>query len=102
MNTGFGGVQVSLLIVIKSSDHSVSNHPPSSRHTSGVFFLPSLPDHPAVDAPFRAKRHLGFASGVQARHDDRPNRVHLRYGLIVHLRLLSTPPRGDAVTFGYG
>jgi hypothetical protein len=31
-----------------------------------------------------------------------PNRVHLRYGLIVHLRLLSTPPRGDAVTFGYG
>src|SRR3954453_3739849 len=31
-----------------------------------------------------------------------PNRVHLRCGLIVHLRLLSTPPRGDAVTFGYG
>jgi hypothetical protein len=26
----------------------------------------------------------------------------LRYGLIVHLRLLSTPPRGDAVTLGYG
>jgi hypothetical protein len=25
----------------------------------------------------------------------------LRYGLIVHLRLLSTPPRGDAVTFSY-
>jgi hypothetical protein len=25
----------------------------------------------------------------------------LRYGLIVHLRLLSTPPRGDAVTVGY-
>jgi hypothetical protein len=25
----------------------------------------------------------------------------LRYGLIVHLQLLSTPPRGDAVTFGY-
>ena len=26
----------------------------------------------------------------------------MRYGLIVHLRLLSTPPRGDAVTLGYG
>src|SRR5208337_4838473 len=37
----------------------------------------------------------------QARHNGRPNRVHLRYGLIVHLQLLSTPPRGDAVTFGY-
>ena len=23
-------------------------------------------------------------------------------GLVVHLQLLSTPPRGDAVTFGYG
>jgi hypothetical protein len=23
------------------------------------------------------------------------------YGLIVHLQLLSTPPRGDAVTFGF-
>jgi hypothetical protein len=45
---------------------------------------------------------LGFAIGEQAHHDGMPNRVHLRYGLIVHLRLLSTPPRGDAVTFGYG
>ena len=26
----------------------------------------------------------------------------MRYGLIVHLRLLPTPPRGDAVTIGYG
>jgi hypothetical protein len=25
----------------------------------------------------------------------------LRYGLTVHLQLLSTPPFGDAVTFGY-
>jgi len=49
----------------------------------------------------RPVRHLGFASHSQARHDGRPNRVHFCYGLIVHLRLLSTPPRGDAVTFGY-
>jgi len=47
-------------------------------------------------------RQLGFAFSQQARHDRWPNRVHLRYGLIVHLRLLSTPPRGDAVTIGYG
>jgi hypothetical protein len=44
---------------------------------------------------------LGFAIEEQARHDSRPNRVHLRYGLIVHLRLLSTPPHGDAVTVSY-
>ena len=31
----------------------------------------------------------------------RPNRVHLRCGLVVHLPLLSTPPRGDAVSFSY-
>ena len=56
-----------------------------------------------VVAPFREPvRHLGFAFDRQARHDSRPNRVHLRYGLIVHLRLLSTPPRGDAVTVSYG
>jgi hypothetical protein len=47
-------------------------------------------------------RQLGFAFRSQARHNGRPNRVHLRYGLIVHLRLLPTPPHGDAVTFSYG
>ena len=49
-----------------------------------------------------AVRHLGFAIGVQARHDGGPNRVYWYYGLIVHLRLLPTPPRGYAVTIGYG
>ena len=45
---------------------------------------------------------LGFAVRLRARHDILPNRVHLRCGLVVHLQLLSTSPRGDAVTFGYG
>jgi hypothetical protein len=54
-----------------------------------------------VAAPLRAMRQLGFAIAEQARHNGRSNRVHLRYGLIVHLRLLPTPPHGDAVTFGY-
>ena len=44
---------------------------------------------------------LDFAIDRQARHLFRPNRVHLRYGLVVHLPLFPTPPRGDAVTFGY-
>ena len=44
---------------------------------------------------------LGFAISQQARRESRPNRVHLRCGLVIHLGLLSTPPRGDAVSFGY-
>ena len=37
MNTGFIAAQVSLRFVIETSDHSVSNHLPSSRHISGFF-----------------------------------------------------------------
>ena len=47
-------------------------------------------------------RGLGFATCQQARHAIRPNRVHVRFGLAVHLQLLSTWPRGHAVTFSYG
>jgi hypothetical protein len=100
MNTGFSVVQVSLRVVIESSDHSVSNHLPSSRHESGVCDVGLTGPH-RCGHPWWVVRYWGFAFGEQARHDGRPNRVHLRYGLIVHLRLLSTPPLGDAVTFGY-
>ena len=60
MNTGFGVIQVSLRLVIESSDHSVSNHLPSSRRVSGVFCVgltgPRCRGHPSG-----AVRHLGFA-----------------------------------------
>jgi len=102
MNTVLFAAQVSRRFVIEPSDHSVSSRRPLSRHVSG-FSVPGLPDHRAVATPSQgAERQLGFAIGEQAHHNGLPNRVHLRYGLIVHLRLLSTPPRGDAVTFGYG
>src|ERR1700681_4354322 len=52
--------------------------------------------------PFAAASGLGFAFCQQARRHARPNRVRLCCGLVVHLLLLSTSPRGDAVTFGYG
>jgi len=59
--------------------------------------------------PFRGlKRQLGFAFRSQARHSSWPNRVcverhegALFYGLVLHLLLFPTPPRGDAVTLGY-
>ena len=81
------------------SDHSVSNHLLSPRRHFWVFDVGLTATLPC--RPFGTVRHLGFAIWQQARHDTRPNRVHFRYGLIVHLQLLSTPPRGDAVTFGY-
>jgi hypothetical protein len=65
------------------------------------FSLPGVPDHVSAATPLGVVRQLGFATSSQARHNGWPNQVYLRYGLIVHLWLLSTPPRGDAVTFGY-
>src|SRR6267142_303767 len=50
---------------------------------------------------------LGFANHSQARQGRKPNRVHVGLfigpccGLDVHLRLLSTPPLGGAVTLGF-
>ena len=59
--------------------------------------------------PWSSASGLGFAFCQQARHVIRPNRVHfdeqnarLCFGLVIHLQLLSTWPRGHAVTFGYG
>jgi hypothetical protein len=102
MNTGFGVIQVSLRLVIEPSDHSVSNHLPSPRRCSGIFYV-GLTGPQSCGRPFKGPvRHLGFATHSLARRNGRPNRVHLRYGLIVHLQLLPTPPHGDAVTFGYG
>ena len=93
-------------LVMNPSDPSASNHPSSPGLPRLSFGQPGftawnrgLPPPP----PSRGRwRHLDFALYQQARRDDRPNRVHLRCGRITPLRLLSTPPRGDAVTFGYG
>ncbi len=101
MNAVLIVAQVSLCHVIEPSDHSVSKHLLSPRRISGFSCVGLTVPH-SCGRPFNKGRCvLGFAIGLLARHDRRPNRVHLRYGLIVHLRLLSTPPRGDAVTFSY-
>jgi hypothetical protein len=60
LNTGFVAAQVSLRFVIESSDHSVSNHLPLSRHISG-FFNARLTGPRFRGRPSGAKRRLGFA-----------------------------------------
>ena len=75
------------------SDHSVSNHPPAPRSLSHA--TPQRRGSFRV-APVRASP---FPSRLAATY--RPNRVHSRYGPVVHLRLLPTPSREDAVTIGY-
>jgi hypothetical protein len=101
MNTDLNTAQVSPRFVIESSDHSVSNHLTSSRQDSGVFSA-RLTGPRAVVALFQGPC-VTWASPLASRlaTNVKPNRVHVSYGLIVHLQLLSTPPRGDAVTFGY-
>src|SRR5205807_551161 len=75
--------------------------------------LPTIPPPPTPLAPrsllhaTRQRRGLpghpgpGFALHSRARRTTRPYRVHLRCGLVVHLQLLPTPSREDAVTFSY-
>jgi hypothetical protein len=71
--------------------------PPDAPRHRFVTLPFSLPGFPSTSVP-----GLGFADHQRARHAIRPNRVHLRFGLVVHLQLLSTWPRGHAVTFSYG
>ena len=51
--------------------------------------------------PGLRRRGLGFAFRVQARRNHQAESSSLFYRPLVHLRLLSTSPRGDAVTFSY-
>ncbi len=74
------------------SDHSASNHlvaPPIA--------FARYPSASTASGSLRS----GLRHWQQARQTTRPNRVHFRCGLAVRLPMLPTPPRGDAVSFGY-
>jgi len=59
--------------------------------------LPGFPAGESTRAVSRSGlRHLSAGSSLRAAES-----CSLSYGLHVCLRLLSTPPHGDAVTFGY-
>src|SRR6516162_2287766 len=54
---------------------------------------------PVASAPPVASRLRLERAGSPQRHAESGSSS---YGLPIHLRLLPTPPRGDAVTFDYG
>ncbi len=75
--------------------------------------LPNIPSPTTSSArtslsqsPQRVQSELkpapGFATNEQARRKHTAESGSSSYGLLVRLRLLPTPPRDDAVTFGYG
>jgi hypothetical protein len=87
----------------RPSEHSVSNHPVPSR-VRRLYFPTGFP-HPALLGPSRrisslSEFGLRLSCGGSPRHQAESSSSS--YGLLIHLQLLPTPPRGDAVTFGYG
>ena len=108
MNTALHA-QLSLLHRIEPSGHSVSNHPSPSEET-GLVWLPGLPRGTAFQCAASRRTFVSvglrhFLAGSPRRLAESslrcPASAGLCYGLAVHLPLLSTSPRGDAVTFGY-
>jgi len=75
-----------------------------SRHTVPTFRLQprDAPRHRFI------RQHSAYRACFGLRHETESSSLHpaesssSSYGPLVHLRLLSTPPLGDAVTFSYG
>ena len=73
--------------------------PTTTRASGSICFFPELTDN-CLDKP--ECRHVGiwgFAFSQQARRNVRPNRVHFRYGLAVHVQLLSTSSHEECSYF---
>ena len=83
--------QVSLLHVLGLSDHSVPNHP--TRPIAALSRYPS--------ARWVSLSGQGFAVHSQARRQRQAETGLSSYGLVEHLPLLPTLPRGSAVMFGF-
>src|SRR5262249_13218595 len=73
---------------------SLCRQPPARPSTSLLHATPQLVESPAFAG-------LGFALRQQARRCRPAESSSLSYGWIVHLLLLPTSPRGDAVAVGY-
>jgi len=85
--------QVSLFHTARPPTHSITKHP---TRPVIAFMLPTQRDRlPGVVT--RSGLHHESAGSPQRKAES----CSSSYGLHVRLRLLSTPPRGDAVTFSY-
>jgi len=93
MNSDSFHKQVSLIHASGLPDHSVSKHLTHSRRRFSRY--------PSAPRASLFRWVLDFAFRTQARHLRPAESSLLSYGLVVHLLLLPTPPRGDAVAVGY-
>src|SRR5437899_4394958 len=87
---------------IWSSEHPVPNHP----SVPAVAFAPTpSAQQPSLSCSVETRSKLKKGSGFRHRFAGSPKRTgrsgFAYYGLLIHLLLLPTPPRGDAVTIGY-
>jgi hypothetical protein len=92
--------QVSLLHMTRTSMHSVTKH---LTRPVIAYVLPAqrdrLPGSALMGSPGRSRSGLRLESAGSSLRT--AESCSSSYGLHVRLRLLSTPPRGDAVTFDY-
>lgn len=108
--TGETSTNSSLRSSFLSRPQMLDSHNSRSRQNS-FKLSPVNTDQSSRTPPLGALTYIqgfGFASPVQARLATRPNLVHfehllgtLCYGPTTHLQLLSTCPRGHAVTFSF-
>jgi hypothetical protein len=92
--------QVSLVHAVRTSMHSVTKH---LTRPVIAYVLPAqrdrLPGSALMGSPGRSRSGLRLESAGSSLRT--AESCSSSYGLHVRLRLLSTPPRGDAVTFDY-
>src|SRR3972149_1692935 len=104
MNTVLSALQVSLFYVVEPSDHSVSNHPSPPLRLGLCFSVRAYRGHRvwldpiAIVATTASLGLRPLAAGSPRRQAESSLSS---YGLAVHLRLLSTSSRENAVTIGY-
>ncbi len=101
MNTVLS-VQVSLFHVSGLPSIPSPTTPPSPLSLSHTTPQRSRLPFPVLSRRARnSRKGLGFAIDSQAHRNGQAEAGSLYYGLLIHLLLLPTPPRGDAVTIGY-
>ena len=85
---------------MRPSDHPHSNHPASFLSPHAARDVRAEDEACAPDFATHLRETADVLPPL-ARHNAWPNRVHFRLGLVFCLGLLSTHPRGGAVTLGY-